>query len=161
MGSADMKWTIVIASLAAFGFAGPACSKRSDDGTTTVALEGLPDLEAQVPAETRVAKDAMGIGVMLKGPGVSMTISPSQRDVDPSNLAEAKKNAEAYSPKAMKEEQLSDGYILTYESQGSTGTNYWLVGRRKIEGISYSCGVRSPKKEHQQSAVAICKSLNK
>lgn len=158
---AEMKWTIVVASLTAFLLAGSACSKRGEEGTMTVALDGLPDLEARVPAETRVTRNAAGAGVMLKGPGVSMTIATAQRGVDPADVAEAKKNAENYAPRATKEEDLSDGFILTYESKGSTGTNYWLVGRREIEGVSYACGVRSPKKEHQQTAVTICKSLTK
>lgn len=153
-----MKLTTVIASLAACGLFGLACSKEREG--VTVTLDGLPGLEADVPAGTRVAKAALGTGVMLKGPGVSMTIGPF-RDVDASNLGEAKKNAEAFAPKNVEGEKLSDGYILTYENEGSMGTNYWLVGRRKIEDAAYSCGVRSPEKAHQQNAIAICKSLRK
>lgn len=155
-----MKRTMQIAGVVALGLVGLACSKTSEDGSVTVELEGLPDLQAQVPAETRVADNAMDLGVMLKGPGVSMTISPF-RAVDASTLDEAKKNAEAFSPKNLEGETLPDGFILTYESNGKTGATYWLVGRREIEGVAYSCGVRSPKKAHQQSAIAICKSLKK
>ena len=36
-----------------------------------------------------------------------------------------------------------------------------LVGRRRLANVAYSCGVSSPKKEHQRSAIAICKSLER
>ena len=155
-----MKRTTVSAGLAALVLVALACSKEGEDGSVTMALDGLSELEARVPAETRVAKNAVGVGVMLKGPGVSMTIGPF-RDGDPATLDAAKENAEAYSPVNVEEEKLADGYILTYENEGSMGTNYWLVGRREIEDVAYVCGVRSPQKAHQQSAIAICKSLQK
>ena len=155
-----MNRTMVWVGLAALATSGLGCPKKEPDGQNTLTLQGLPGLTVQAPAETKVSKNAVGIGVMLKGPGVSMTIG-TQLDVDAKTLEEAKKNAESYSPADMSDEQLSDGYILTYTSKGDMGTNYWLVGRRKIGDTAYSCGVSSPKKEHQQSAIAICKSLKK
>ena len=155
-----MKWTTVSVGLAAIAALGLACSKGERDGQVTLALEGMAGLEVRAPTGTKVSKNAVGLGVMLKGPGVSMTIG-SQIDVDAKTLDEAEKNAKAYAPSEVKGERLPDGYILTYTNQGSVGANYWLVGRRLIDGTAYSCGVSSPKKEHQQSGIAICKSLKK
>lgn len=156
-----MKRTMVIAGLLVLGLAEFACA--NDDGRdamVTLTLEGLSGLEAQVPAGTVVSENAMGIGIMLTGPGVSITVGRAL-DVDARSLAAAKKNAESYAPRDVEGEALPDGYILTYESEGSTGTNYWLVGRRELTNVVYSCGVSSPKKAHQRSGVAICKSLKK
>ena len=156
-----MKSTIAMAGLLALGFTSIGCAKKADnDGTKTVALEGLPKLTARVPIGTEVSKNAVGIGVMLKGPGVSMTIGPDL-EVDAASLEAATKNAESYSPTNLASETLDDGYILTYESDSDMGTNYWLVGRRQFSDAAYSCGVSSPKKDHQQSAIEICKSLRK
>ncbi|MBT8495888.1 MAG: hypothetical protein KJO07_22785 [Deltaproteobacteria bacterium] len=159
-----MRGVAVAAALAAFGLASPGCSNDRDGeasyGKVTLALEDVPGVEARVPAATKVSKNAVGLGVMLKGPGVSMTIGPAV-DVDAATLEDAKKNAQSFSPTEIEGEELADGYILTYRNEGSMGKNYWLVGRRKIGGAAYSCGVSSPKKSHQQSAIAICKSLSK
>lgn len=148
----------VVAVLFALGMLG-ACSKGERDGTVTLSLQGLPGLEVRAPSGTEAQENAIGIGVMLTGPDVSMTIGPAVTD-DAESLDDAKKNAVAYSPTNMDGQTLPDGYVLTYESEGATGTNYWLVGRRELGGAAYSCGVSSPKKAHQQSAIAICKSLH-
>ena len=153
-----MRWIhVVVATLAVVGL---GCPKSPAEGQVKLKLEGLPGLEVHAPAGTQVRKNAVGIGVMLTGPGVSMTIGPAL-DVDATDLEQAKKNAETYSPKNIAGETLPDGYILTYENEGSTGANFWLVGRRKFADTPYSCGVSSPKKEHQQSAIPICKSMTK
>ena len=153
--------TMSVIAAAALGITISGCAKDgAPEGMTVVALEGLPGLEAWVPNGTKVSKNAVGIGVMLAGPGVSMTVGRAL-DVDAATLEQAEENAQAYAATNLEPRTLPDGYILTYENVGSTGTNYWLVGRRELEGTAYSCGVSSPKKEHQQSAVAICESLKK
>ena len=156
-----MKRAMATVGLAALGLAAPACSTNAaGDGTVKQELDGLPGVEVRIPEGTRVSKNAVGFGVMLKGPGVSMTIGAAL-DVDATTLEEAKENAQSYSPTNLEGETLPDGYLLTYENQGSMGTTYWLVGRRRLGNVAYSCGVRSPKKDHQQSAIAICKSLER
>jgi len=156
-----MKWTTVMAGLATLGLSAAGCAKQeTPDGTAMLALEGLPGLEARVPAGTQASKNAMGIGVMLQGPDVSVTIGPDL-DGDAANLDQAKKNAQAYSPTDLEGETLSDGYVLTYTSEADGRVNYWLVGRRRFVDTAYTCGVSSPKKAHQQTAIAICKSLTK
>ena len=149
----------MFAALVALGLVG-ACSKGEPGGPVTLSLQGLPGLKVQAPSGTEARENALGIGVMLTGPDVSMTIGPAVTD-DAESLEDAKKNAEAYSPTNVDGEALTDGYVLTYESETDIGTNYWLVGRREFPGAAYSCGVSSPKKAHQQSAIAICKSLTK
>ena len=150
-------------ALVLIGALGAGCSKdgssHAADGTTTLTLEDLRRLQVRVPKDTKVSKNAVGIGVMLKGPKVSMTIGP-EVDVDAADLEGAKKNARSYSPSDVEGEALKDGYILTYTNKGSMGTNYWLVGRRTIDGTAYTCGVSSPKEVHQKTAIAICKSLS-
>ncbi len=156
-----MNWTTTIAGSALLGLVCAAChTDEARDGMVTVELDGLPGLEAHVPAGTKMHDNAVGIGVMLTGPQVSMTVGPALGS-DASDLEQAKRNAASYSPTNLEGETLPDGYVLTYESEGATGINYWLVGRRELGDRAYSCGVSSPKKAHQTSAVAICKSLRK
>ncbi len=153
-----MKTTLLLAALS---MASLACNRNApDDGHIAIAFDGMPGLSAHAPSGTEVARNAVGLGVMLKGPDVSMTIG-TLYEGDPETLEEAKKNAQSYSPTNLETEELSDGFILTYTSEGNMGTNYWLVGRRNIDGKTYTCGVKSPKKPHQQTAIAICKSLKK
>ena len=156
-----MNMNMAIAGMAVFGLAAVACTKGAGgDGSDMRELAGLPGLKARIPADTVVSKNAVGLGVMLKGAGISMTIGP-ELDVDAPSLDQAKQNAQSYAPQNLEGETLADGYILTYENQGSVGTTYWLVGRRKFSDAAFTCGVSSPKKAHQLSAIAICKSLKK
>lgn len=155
-----MKGTVMFASLVMLASVGLGCPKKEPEGKVTLSLDNMPELVVTAPEGTTVSKNALGLGVMLQGPGVSMTVGKREAS-DPRTLDEAKKNAESYSPKDMKVEDLSDGFILTYTNEGNMGVNYWLVGRRVIDGTTYTCGVKSPKQEHQTSGVAICKSLTK
>lgn len=141
-----------------------ACSKKDEaeaipEGQQLLVLEGLDGLKVQVPEGTTAGKAAVGGGVMLTGPGVSMTLSPSN-GMDGVDLEGAKKKAAEYEATDLEGEKLPDGYILTYENMGNLGDTYWLVGRREIAGKDYSCGVRSPQETHQRSGIAICKSLS-
>ena len=160
-----MKRRLAIAATAILGLAEFACSKRDQTeelpaGHRLLVLEGLDGLKVQVPEGTKAGKAPVGDGVMLTGPGVSTTISPSN-GMDGTDLEVAKKNAADYEPTDITGEELPDGYILTYKNRGNMGDNYWLVGRRKVDGRAYTCGVASPREAHQRSGIAICKSLSK
>ena len=156
-----MRPALMGALLTVAALGGLACNDAGQSSTSsTVVLERVDGLTARVPAGTTVSDNAVGIGAMLKGPGVSMTIGRAL-DVDAKNLDEAEKNAQAYEPKDLEGVKLSDGFILTYRAAASTGEDYWLVGRRRIGNVSYTCGVSSPKQAHQRSAIEICKSLAK
>jgi hypothetical protein len=149
-----------------------ACGKKDEDsggegsggegggggGTETVELAKL-GIKADVPKGSQLS-ELMG-AQMVQGPGVTVTIDVA-KDSDPKTLEDAKKEAtDTYGGKNVKEEKLADGYILTFDNKGSMGTNYFLIGRREIDGKAYKCNVTAPQDAHQKSGVAICKSLKK
>ena len=76
-------------------------------------------------------------------------------------VAEAKEEADMFSPKNFKSEELADGWVVTYENEGGMGTNYFLKVRRDIGGAAYTCDTTASKAGQRDRALAICKSLSK
>ncbi|MBT8494867.1 MAG: hypothetical protein KJO07_17555 [Deltaproteobacteria bacterium] len=127
-------------------------------GSETVDLPKL-GLKADVPKGSQVS-ELMG-AQMIQGPGITVTIDIA-KDMDPKTIDDAKKEAtETYSGKNLKEEKLDDGFILTFENKGGMGTNYFMIGRREIDGKAYKCNVTAPQDAHQKSGAVICKTLKK
>jgi hypothetical protein len=126
-------------------------------GGNEVALTKLA-LKAEAPAGTE-AKDAIvGEGVMLQGPGLIVSVEVSS-DTRPKTIEDAKKDAEMYTPKNLKEEKLADGYAISFENEGGMGKNYWVMVRREIGGKAYWCETTASQPEQQENALKACKSL--
>lgn len=113
-------------------------------------------LTATLPAMSQVSDGIGGKGVMIIGTA-PVNIGPAADDIK--TVDDAKKDAADFTPKNFKDEKLSDGWVLTYENEGSAGTNYWLYVRREIGGKAYKCDTSVNSDEQRQNALKICKSL--
>jgi hypothetical protein len=137
--------------------AAPASAAPAPAAGNEVALTKLA-LKADAPAGTE-AKDALvGEGVMLQGPGLIATVELAS-DTRPKTIEDAKKDAEMYTPKNLKEEKLADGFAVAFENEGGMGKNYWVMVRREIGGKAYWCETTASQPEQQENALKACKSL--
>lgn len=118
-------------------------------------------LKADAPAETEV-KDAFGggNGHMLTGPGLVVSAEVAS-DTRPKTVEDAKKEADMYTPKNLKEEKLADGWAITFDNEGGMGKNYFVNVRRDIDGKSIWCETTVAMPEQQTNALNFCKSLKK
>jgi hypothetical protein len=117
-------------------------------------------LKADAPAGATVSEGIGGKGVMVQAEGFVVNVDPAS-DMTPKTIEDAKKDAEMYTPKNIKEEKLADGYALTFENTGSMGTNYHVGVRREIDGKAISCSTMQSTADQQAAALAFCKSLSK
>ena len=118
-------------------------------------------LKADAPAGTEV-KDAMtgGVGHMLMGPGLVANVEVAS-DTRPKTVDDAKKEADMYTPKNLKDEKLPDGWAITFDNEGGMGKNYFVNVRREIDGKAVWCETTVSTPEQQTHAVNFCKSLRK
>lgn len=142
------------------------CDKKKESGGggggEAAKAVKLPNLGLQIDAPGAVElHDSIGNkghGHMLSVGGVGgMAID---EDSKPMTLDEAKADQDMYTPKNLKTETLPDGWVLTFNNEGSMGTNYFTVVRRDIDGKSYKCSATSPN-DNFAGAIAVCKSLRK
>ena len=96
---------------------------------------------------------------MVQGPGLVMTVNRAT-DSEPADLAAAKEAHEMYGPQNVQEEELEDGYIMTFTNSGGMGDNYWLIGRRTVGSETVMCKTTASSAEQQAAAVAACKSIH-
>jgi hypothetical protein len=136
-----------------------ACKKSGGGGGGSVplALAGL-GVTAQVPEGATADKAIIGDGMTITGPDLMATIKAADKNA-PKTLAEAKEKNSMYSPTAVKEETLPDGWALTFENKGAMGTNYWVQVRRDIGGKAIWCEANNNSAEQQTNGLAACKSL--
>lgn len=158
----------------------PACGKK-DGGSPKGSPEGAKVSESTKPAtaaapsgSTKLAKlddltiEAGGAdvgegiaagGVMLSGGTVgALNISIA---TTPKTEADAKTDADMFSPKNYKAETLPDGYVATYDNTGEMGANFFVDAQRTIGGKAYHCSTTVTTASQQAAAVAACKSLKK
>ncbi len=136
--------------------AAPATAAAAAGGNEVV-LTKL-NLKAEAPEGTQ-AKDAIiGEGMMLQGTGLIVSVDVAS-ETRPKTIEDAKKDAEMYTPKNLKEEKLADGYAVTFENEGGMGKNYWVMVRREIGGKAYWCETTASQPEQQEAALKVCKSL--
>jgi hypothetical protein len=121
-------------------------------------LEKVGGLKIDVPAGSTVGDAVGGKGAMIQGPDLVVSVEEAS-DTRPKTLEDAKKEADMYTPKNIKEETLPDGWVLTFENEGGMGKNYFVNVRRDIGGKAYWCETTASKPEQQANAVAACKSL--
>jgi len=116
-------------------------------------------LKIAAPAGSSVRDAIVGEGYMVQGPGLVLTVAEAS-DSDPVDLAAAKEENEMYSPQNVGEEELDDGYILTFTNSGGMGDNYWVVGRREIGDTVVMCKTTASQEAQQAAAVTACKSIH-
>ncbi|MDY0003085.1 MAG: hypothetical protein RBU30_17430 [Polyangia bacterium] len=127
-------------------------------GPKTVAL-GKLGIQAELPSGAEVSEAPIGGGVMVRGEDLVMTIEDGAKK--PADPEIAKEDASMYSPQGLKVEKLEGGFVMTFTNKGGMGTNYWLMGRREIEGKAYWCSTTASRPEQLENAVKVCKGLKK
>lgn len=141
---------------------GDAKSEAKADAPAAAAKLDLPKvgLKADAPAGATAGDGVMGNGHMVMGDNLVVGVEEAGEST-PKTLDAAKSDAEMYGPKNIKEEKLADGWVLTFENEGSMGKNYHVNVRREIGGKAYSCTTMQSTPEQSANAVAFCKSLAK
>ena len=104
------------------------------------------------------ATDGISSGYMIMGPGVVVAVELAS-DSRPKTLDDAKKEADMYTPKNLKDEKLADGWALTYDNDGGMGKNYFVNVRREIGGKAVWCETTSSSVDQQANALKACKSI--
>lgn len=117
-------------------------------------------LKAEAPAGSTVGDAIMGAGHMVQGPNLVVNVGEAT-DSQPKTGDDAKKEADMFSPKNVKVDTLPDGWILTFDNEGSMGKNFFVQVRRDIGGKAIWCDTTSSSVEQQTNAVNFCKSLKK
>ena len=138
---------------------GGSSAKSTESKAAPAGPTKLPKLNLQidVPGKVEVGDAIMGEGHMLQGSGVgAMTIEIAEK---PQTLAEAKSDAEMYTPKNQKEETLADGWALSFENTGSMGKNYFVEVRRDIGGKTYKCSTTGSDAGQAAAVLTACKTL--
>jgi hypothetical protein len=136
-----------------------ACSGGGAAKTAPLDLPKL-GLKADAPADSTVNDAIMGSGHMIMGPGLVVNVSEAS-DTQPKTAEDAKKEAEMFSPKNLKEEKLADGWVVTFDNEGGMGKNFFAQVRREIGGKAIWCDTTASQTEQQTNAVNFCKSLKK
>ena len=136
-----------------------AASSPTGVSGPTVDLAKL-GLKAAAPADTVVEDAIVGDGVMLRGPGVEVSIEEASAS-RPGSLEEARKDVELYAPRNVQVETLADGFVLTFEAEGGMGLNYWLAGRRTLGDKTFWCETNSARAEARAGGLAACKGLTR
>jgi hypothetical protein len=131
--------------------ADPSAVAPDDNGPTKVDQLGLSvDFVGGV--------DKMMDGFVVKGPKGLVFLEEVKK---PKSSAEAKSDAEMFSPKNYKQDKLADGYAITYDNVGGSGANYFVEVQRKIGGKAYHCSTIGKSSDEQQAVLAACKTLRK
>jgi len=122
-----------------------------------IVLEKL-GLKAEAPAGATVSDGIGGAGVMIQAPGVVVLVDAAS-ETRPKTVDDAKKDADSYTPKNLKDEKLADGWIVTYDNEGTMGKNFFVNVRRDIGGKAIWCETTASAEDQAAAAIAICKSL--
>jgi hypothetical protein len=156
-----IRATFIIAALAAV----TGCSKKDGDGSSKKPAEGAAvkldklGLQLDVSSGADVSSGMSEGGEMLTGEDIgAMEVAPAKT---PQSLDDAKSDAKMYSPKNLKTETLSDGWVISYDNTGSAGANYFATVRRDIGGKTYMCSTTTNEASRQAAVIAACKSLRK
>jgi hypothetical protein len=136
-----------------------ACSGGGAAKTSALDLPKL-GLKADAPEGSTVNDAIMGTGHMVMGPGLVANVAEAS-DSQPKTIEDAKKEAEMFTPKNLKEEKLADGWVVTFDNEGGMGKNFFAQVRRDIGGKAIWCETTASQVEQQTNAVNFCKSLKK
>lgn len=171
-----MLHSISAALVTALILSSAACGKKDDAAPkgSTASAKVAEGTKAASPGPTKLAKlddltiEAGGAdigegiaagGVMLTGGAVgALNISVA---TTPKSEADAKSDADMFSPKNYKVETLPDGYVATYDNTGDMGANFFVDSQRTIGGKVYHCSTTVTTASQQAASVAACKSLKK
>lgn len=130
----------------------------SAPSSTTNAEIPIPALGLHITAPSGSQVTELLGSQLVMGLGMNVNVRVAG-DIDPSTIADARSEADLFTPTNFVEETLPDGFALTYQNVGSAGTNYWVTVRREIRGTPYMCTSMSGTADEQRAAVDACKSL--
>ena len=129
-----------------------------DDSWVEIELAEMDGLKISVPEGTEPSM--MGGSVMIMAMEASFTVARASSST-PATLEAAKTEATSmYSATDIEEENLEDGWALTFVNEGSLGTNYWVQVRRTINGTDYWCSTSIGFEMQADGALAACKSMH-
>ncbi len=119
----------------------------------------LPTLQLvfDAPAGSAVREPIVGRGDMVQGPGLVVTFREPTED-SPSTLAAARAAA-GDDAEDVVEEELDDGWLLSWTGQGGSGPIHRLLGRREVDGRAFTCEATSSRIEQRAAAATACKSV--
>lgn len=145
-----------------------ACGSKKDDAkggggdgdkkAVEASATKLPKTGLQIDFPGEVSGAIGGDGDMVMGENGVLTVEVSKKK---QTADEAKADANDYSPKNFKSENLSDGWAVTYDNTGGMGANYFVTVQRDIGGKTFKCSTTAPKAEQAAAVLAACKSLKK
>ncbi len=139
-----------------------ALLRAGGGGAPKLAPLDLPKLglKAEAPADATLSDAIGGTGHMIMGTGLVVTVEEAS-DTRPKTIEEAKTEAEMFNPKNVKDEKLADGWLVTYDNEGSMGKTFFVNARRDIGGKAIFCSTALNEAAQQTNAVNFCKSLKK
>ncbi|AKT37295.1 hypothetical protein [Chondromyces crocatus] len=144
---------------------GKAAEGKAAEGKGETILGGgkatkLPKLNLQIdlPEDSAVTDAIIGEGHTVMGASAPLNVAPAGEN-KPKTLEAAQKEFEDFKPQNIKTETLPDGWVLTFENEGSMGKNYWAMVRRELGGKSYICDTSVGHEKQRDAVVAACKSL--
>lgn len=131
-------------------------------GTAKTAPLDLPKvgLKADAPADAKADDGILGAGHLVTGTGLVVSVEEASES-QPKTADDAKKEADMFSPKNLKDEKLADGWMVTFDNEGGMGKSYFVNVRRDIGGKAYWCSTTVSTPEQQTNAINFCKSLKK
>jgi len=139
------------------GGAAPAPASSGGGSSTTLTLPKVGDLKIDVPAGASV-NDGVVTGNMVMGPGIVVNVEYAS-DSRPKTADEAKTEASDFTPKNLKTEALSDGWLVSFDNSGSMGKNFFVQVRRTIGGKAVWCETTASQQEQADNAIKACKSI--
>ncbi len=129
---------------------------------TRPALAALPlpqlDLRVDAPRDAEVREALVGEGLTIHAEELNVRVELSGPQT-PATLAEARAEAQLFAPTELRETRLSDGWILTFESETAMGPSYWVQLRRDVGGRAIWCTSTSSSEARQLAALDLCSSL--
>ena len=117
-------------------------------------------LAMDAPQGTKASEVMVGI-VAVEGPGLSAGITVADEHTA-TTVEEEKKKSQMTKPTDMKDEKLSDGWVLTYEGNIEGGKRALFAEvDRTIDGTRYRCGSTVDTEKKRQATISVCKSLRR
>jgi len=117
-----------------------------------------------VPPAAQVSKAPLGdeVEVRFAKGHIIVGTSPIYQTAQEAQQYLTERAGAVYStPKEFKSESLGAGFIASYHTTGSLGTEYAVVSKLIVDGTAYRCDAQVPTREAQRSALAACRSLRK
>ncbi|MBL4635348.1 MAG: hypothetical protein JKY56_15915 [Kofleriaceae bacterium] len=132
--------------------------KSKEGAMAPLKIEKL-GLTMDAPAGAKVSE--LAGSQMIQAPGLVVGIEEAGQFSAKTLAAEIEDLKSTYSGTDVTQEEVENGWHVTFINKGGMGKNYWVKSHLTFDGKVYTCGTTSPNPEHQATALAACKSLRK